>query len=159
MKKGFTLIELAVVLLVIGILAGIVLRNIGGQGSVARDTRRIGDLRNTANYLATYMAKYGEFPSSTSWAALEVVLRNAGIVDRLPTDPSGRTYNYYPCSDTGSAPPQGLVNHFILQATLEQQPASAPRLWESSVSSTPIGWSCNPTPQCNIQSRQYCMAQ
>jgi general secretion pathway protein G len=66
MKKGFTLIEMAVVLLIIGILAGIVLRNIAGQTPIARDTRRVGDLRNTAAYLATYLAKFGQFPTTTT---------------------------------------------------------------------------------------------
>jgi prepilin-type N-terminal cleavage/methylation domain-containing protein len=159
MKKGFTLIEISVVLLVIGILAGIVLRNIGGQSAVARDTRRIGDLRNTANYLATYLGKYGYFPNATNWNALEAALKDAGITDKLPKDPSGKAYTYYYCSDTGSVSNQYEINHFILQAILEQSPAQAPRLWDTAVTSTPTGWTCNTAPQCNADSRQYCLAQ
>jgi prepilin-type N-terminal cleavage/methylation domain-containing protein len=159
MKKGFTLIEISVVLLVIGILAGIVLKNIGGQSAVARDTRRIGDLRNTANYLAYYLGKYGYFPNTGSWDDLEVALRNAGIVERLPRDPSGKAYTYYYCSDTGSVSNQYEINHFIVQAILEQAPTQAPRLWDTAVTSTPTGWTCNTTPQCNAASRQYCLAQ
>ncbi|GIW67345.1 MAG: hypothetical protein KatS3mg096_213 [Candidatus Parcubacteria bacterium] len=158
MRKGFTLIEMAVVLLVIGILAGIVLRNIGGQSAMARDTRRMGDLRNVANYLSTYLAKFGYFPNSTSWAALETTLRSAGIIDRLPRDPSGKNYDYYYCSDTGSLA-QNDVNHFVLRAQLEQTLASAPRLWETAVTSTPAGWTCNTAPVCDPNSRYYCLAQ
>jgi prepilin-type N-terminal cleavage/methylation domain-containing protein len=158
MKKGFTLIELAVVLLVIGILAGIVLRNIAGQTPMARDTRRVADLRNTSAYLASYLAKFGQFPSSTSWDALETALRNAGITDRLPRDPSGGTYSYYYCSDFG-APGSNPVNHFILEATLEQTPSTAPRLWETAIVTLPSGWQCNPTPSCSTNNRRYCVAQ
>ncbi len=159
MKKGFTLIEMAVVLLIIGILAGIVLRNIGGQSAVARDTRRIGDLRNTSNYLAAYLGKYGYFPNASNWNDLETALRNAGITDRLPRDPSGRQYTYYYCSDTGSISSPNDINHFIIQAILEQTPTQAPRLWETALANIPAGWTCNTTPQCNPASRQYCLAQ
>jgi len=159
MKKGFTLIEMAVVLLVIGILASIVLRNIGGQTAVARDTRRIGDLRNTTNYLSVYLGKFGYFPNVSSWAALEEALRNAGITDRLPRDPSGKAYTYYYCSDTGSINNPQEINHFIVQAVLEQTVSQAPRLWDTALTSTPTGWVCNTTPQCNANNRQYCIAQ
>jgi prepilin-type N-terminal cleavage/methylation domain-containing protein len=160
MKKGFTLIELAVVLLVIGILAGIILRNISGQTPMARDTRRVADLRNTSAYLATYLSKFGQFPTSSSWDALETALRNAGITDRLPRDPStGQGYSYFHCSDLGS-PSTNPVNHFILGATLEQTPTTAPRLWETAVAGIPTGWQCNSSNvPCTPASRQYCIAQ
>ena len=160
MKKGFTLIEMAVVLLIIGILAGIVLRNIAGQTPIARDTRRVGDLRNTAAYLATYISKFGQFPTTTTWTDLETALRNAGITDRLPRDPStGAGYSYYYCSDLG-APASNPVNHFILGARLEQSQTAAPRLWDTAFSGTlPTGWQCNATPVCNPTTRDYCVAQ
>ncbi len=158
-KKGFTLIEMAVVLLVIGILSGILLRNIGELPKSARDQRRIGDLKSTEIYLATYLNKFGYFPSSTSWSALETELRNVGIVDRLPRDPSGKEYNYYPCTDTGSLSDYRDINHFILRAQLEQTASSAPRIWETSLTSTPLGWTCNGTPNCNPAQRYYCMAK
>jgi len=167
--KGFTLIEMAVVLLVIGILAGIVLRNIGGQSAMARDTRRLGDLRNTANYLSTYLGKFGYFPSSTSWTDLEAELQRVGVVDRLPIDPSRKDYFYFPCSDTGSnPPPESEINHFILQANLEQTPSSSPRLWETAVTTMPNNWLCYINGSwvnsfsdntCNPSFRNYCLAQ
>jgi len=152
---------MAIILLVIGILAGIVLRNIGGQSAIARDTRRQGDLRNITNYLATYMAKFGFFPTSTTWVDLENELRRVLIVDRLPSDPQGTTgasgYNYFPCSDSGQA--ASTPNHFILRAQLEQTPAQAPRLYETSLTST-ITWQCLPqTPDCSPNNRYYCFTQ
>ncbi len=159
MKKGFTLIEMAIVLLVIGVLAGIVLRNIGGQSAVARDTRRVGDLKNVSNYLATYLGKFGVFPNTTTWSGLESELRQAGIVDRLPRDPSGGSYDYYPCTDLGGSVSATTTNHFILRARLEQTTSSAPRLWENAPTSTPTGWTCSPSPTCDPNQRYYCLAQ
>jgi len=163
MKKGFTLIEMAVVLLIIGILAGIVLRNIAGQTPIARDTRRVGDLRNTATYLATYLSKFGQFPTTTtagSWSELETKLIAAGITDRLPRDPStGQGYSYYYCSDLGD-PANNPVNHFILGARLEQTQSAAPRLWDTASTGTPSGWFCNVTTlPCNPANREYCVTQ
>jgi prepilin-type N-terminal cleavage/methylation domain-containing protein len=167
MKKGFTLIEMAVVLLIIGILAGIVLRNIAGQTPIARDTRRVGDLRNTATYLATYLTKFGQFPTTTNsgvnaWSELESKLRAAGITDRLPRDPStGQGYSYYFCSDIGSVTVAGNpINHFVLGAILEQPQSAAPRLWDTASTGTPSGWFCNVTTlPCDPANRQYCVAQ
>ena len=44
MKRGFTLVELLVVVAVIGILASIVLVSVGGGTTRAKDTRIISDL-------------------------------------------------------------------------------------------------------------------
>lgn len=158
-KKGFTLIEMSMVLLVIGILATIVLRNIGGQSAIARDTKRIGDLRAIANYLSTYLGKNGYFPNSRTWSELETALKNSNIVDKLPRDPSGKNYDYYYCTDAGNINNQSDINHFILRAQLEQTQSSAPRLWESSVTST--SWTCNTQINCAYadNTRYYCFAQ
>ncbi len=165
-KKGFTLIEMSLVLLVIGILAGIVLRNIGGQSAVARDTKRIGDLRIVASYLISYMGKHGHFPTSSSWSDLERVLSESGVTDKLPQDPSGRNYNYYYCTDkkVDDGIPPSDVNHFILRAELEQSPTSAPKLWENSLATTT--WNCKSgdsnvtiSQECNSNNRYFCLGQ
>jgi general secretion pathway protein G len=162
MKKGFTLIEMAVVLLIIGILAGIVLRNIGGQSIQARDAKRVGDLRILSNYLAQYLAKQGEFPSaaanSQNWGPLDTAFRNAGIYVNLPKPPAGEAYVYYPCSD---AP--GVTNHFVLRARLEQTQAQAPAVYEGSYNGAvpPSGWNCNAPVgfDCQWTNRYYCITQ
>ncbi len=163
LQRGFTLIEMAVVLLIIGILAGIVLRNIGGQAIQARDTKRVGDLRILSNYLAQYLAKRGEFPTSndssaSNWSNLSSAFQSAGIFVNLPIPPAGPAYEYIPCSD---AP--GVTNHFILRAQLEQTFAQAPRVYEGSYNSAsaPSGWTCTgfPSGGCSAASRYYCITQ
>lgn len=160
MKKGFTLIEMTVVLLIIGILAGIVLRNIGGQAIQARDAKRVGDLRILANYLAQYLAKQGQFPnqqdSSPNWSNLSSAFSSAGIFVNLPRPPAGANYEYFPCSD---AP--GVTNHFILRVQLEQTITQAPRVYEGTYDSAsiPSGWTCTGSPNCSSASRYYCLTQ
>jgi len=165
MKKGFTLIEMAVVLLIIGVLAGIVLRNIGGQSIQARDAKRVGDLRNLTNYLAQYLAKQGQFPSSVDsslngWPNLTASFTTSGMsVLNLPTHPAGDPYYYNPCSDVGNLT---SPNHFILRATLEQSPTSAPTIYADSYDngSLPTGWTCaSSTFSCSRNSRNYCITQ
>jgi general secretion pathway protein G len=165
MKKGFTLIEMTVVLFIIGILAGIVLRNIGGQSVQARDSRRISDIRIISNYLAQYLAKQGQFPSNpdhsgSGWSALSTALNNAGIVVNLPRPPAGDPYVYYPCSDIG-----GIINHFIIRTRLEQSQTQAPAIYEGSYNNAgaPSGWTCNsPAGQslnCSWANRYYCITE
>ncbi len=166
MKKGFTLIEMAVVLLIIGILAGIVLRNIGGQAIQARDAKRVGDLRILSNYLAQYMAKQGEFPrnqdTSLNWPNLNSAFNSAGIFVNLPTPPTGAPYEYFPCTDSGTFGSSGVpANHFILRTQLEQIQTQAPKAYEGSYNSAsiPTGWSCSATVNCSASSRYYCVIQ
>ena len=164
MKKGFTLIEMAVVLLIIGILAGIVLRNIGGQSIQARDTKRVGDLRILTNYLAQYLSKRGQFPAaadtSASWSNLNSAFASAGIFVNLPRPPVGDPYVYYPCSD---AP--GVTNHFVLRARLEQPQTQAPAVYEGSYNGAtpPSGWTCTAPSgyafDCSWANRYYCITQ
>ncbi|MGC8981662.1 MAG: type II secretion system protein [Minisyncoccia bacterium] len=143
-KKAFTLIELAVVLLVIGILAGVVLRNIGGFTASARDSRRISDLRNVQTYLSQYFLRQGTYPDVLSWASLEVALRKAGVLSTgtpLVNDPvKGRYYNYSFCTTTDNAP------HYVIWAVLEASNINnAPQLFKDSATGRPAdwGWGCH----------------
>jgi len=163
MKKGFTLIEMAVVLLIIGLLATIVLRNIGGQTVQARDTRRKADLQILNVYLAQYLAKQGQFPSNpdnSPWSSLRTALSSAGISVTLPVPPAGDPYVYYPCNDGVS-----MTNHFVLRATMEQTPTQAPKLYEGTYdsASVPSGWNCSSPAaypfDCQSSKRYFCLLQ
>ncbi len=96
-KKGFTLIEMLIVIAIIGILASIVLVGIGPVQRQARDARRVSDLRQVQNALELYFSKNTEYPDAGSWGELTTDLTTGAnpIVKSLPQDPrSGQSYEY-----------------------------------------------------------------
>ena len=142
--RGFTLIEMAVVLLIIGILAGIVLRNVGSQGVVARDSKRVADLNIMHNYLVQYLQAQGVFPTIAvdTLAELQTELAAKGITDKLPTDPGSNSYNYYPCTDSATYAATNVPSHYVLQTTLEQSNTKAPNLYKERMTAYPTGITC-----------------
>lgn len=64
-SKGFTIIELLVVIVIIAVLAGIVTLFVTTQGQKARDSRRIADLSEVQKALEFYYSEYGCYPAST----------------------------------------------------------------------------------------------
>jgi prepilin-type N-terminal cleavage/methylation domain-containing protein len=63
-EKGFTIVELLVVISTIGVLAAIVLSNVNVFAAKARDARRKADLRNLAVALEMYYSQFGSYPST-----------------------------------------------------------------------------------------------
>ena len=61
-KSGFTIVELLIVIVVIGILAGIVIVAYNGIQNRAHDTAIESDLRNMANQIRQYEAIQGHLP-------------------------------------------------------------------------------------------------
>jgi prepilin-type N-terminal cleavage/methylation domain-containing protein len=114
-RKGFTLIEMLIVIAIIGILASIVLVGIGPVQRTARDARRASDLRQTQNALELYFSKNAAYPAAGNWAALTTALTSgaSAVVRQIPNDPrsgSGATYQYAP---------DASGNGYVLAATFE----------------------------------------
>lgn len=62
--KGFTLIELIVVMAIIGVLASIVLVSVSGAKAKSRDSKRIADLKSIQLALSLYYTDNGMYPKN-----------------------------------------------------------------------------------------------
>lgn len=65
-QSGFTIVELLIVIVIIGILAGLVVTQILGATAKARDSERTTDLNQIANQLEAYYARTGGYPTSAN---------------------------------------------------------------------------------------------
>lgn len=105
-KKGFTLIEILVVVSIIGLLASVVLVGLGGIQAKGADARRIADLRQVQNGLELYYSKNFSYPTASCndptasgrncWDAnLKTPLINANIgIKNLANDPNSTQQSY-----------------------------------------------------------------
>ena len=99
---GFTLIEIMVVLVIIGVLAALIAPNVLNRASDARVTAARTDVNNLMQALKLYKLDNQRYPSAEQ--GLEALVRKptAGpaapnwkpYLDKLPADPWGKPYQY-----------------------------------------------------------------
>ncbi len=87
-QKGFTIIELLVVIVIIGILVALALPNLFAAQARGRDTERKNDLKNLQQKLETYFNDNGQYPAAASWST------DIGASTEDTTDPRNNTYTY-----------------------------------------------------------------
>jgi len=100
--RGFTLIELMVVLVIIGVLAALIVPNVLDRTDDARATAAKADINNLVQALKLYKLDNQRFPSAEQGLEALVNKPTAGNVppnwrrylDKLPADPWGRPYQY-----------------------------------------------------------------
>ena len=103
-NAGFTLIEILVVVVIIGILGAIIVPNLLGRPDQARITAAQSDLRSLSNALDIYRLDNFQYPS-TDQALEALVIKPSGFpepknynpegyIKSLPSDPWGSPYVY-----------------------------------------------------------------
>ncbi len=100
-QRGFTLIEVMVVVVILAILAAVVVPRIMDRPEAARIAKAKADIRAIQSALELYRLDNGEYPTTDE--GLEALVRRppnarnwkeGGYLDRLPKDPWGRPYLY-----------------------------------------------------------------
>ena len=99
---GFTLIELMVVLVIIGVLAALIVPNVLDRADDARVTAAKTDVNNLMQALKLYRLDNQRYPTGEQGLNALVAKPSAGPVppnwrpylDKLPGDPWGRPYQY-----------------------------------------------------------------
>jgi general secretion pathway protein G len=99
-QRGFTLIELMIVVVILGLLATIVMPKILNRPEQARRVKAKVDIRNIQSALAFFKTDTGRFPSTSE--GLETLVSGAniqgynrdGYLERVPLDPWGHKYIY-----------------------------------------------------------------
>lgn len=103
-QHGFTLLEILVVVIILGIMASLILPNIMGRTDQARAIAAKNDIRTLTGALKLYRLDNGTYPSTeqglealVSQPTADPVPRNwkkNGYIEHLPEDPWGQPYKY-----------------------------------------------------------------
>lgn len=88
-QQGFTIVELLIVIVVIGILAALVITTFTGIQKKARDTERTTDIKALHSQLEGYYAQEGSYPAVGS--VTTAVLKGLDADALLAPNPNGAT--------------------------------------------------------------------
>lgn len=109
-QRGFTLIEIMVVVVILGILAAFAVPNIMSNPERARETKAEHDIRTLESQLEMYRLDNHRYPTTDQ--GLEALVerptsepeppnwKEGGYMRSLPSDPWGNEYQYLDPEDT-----------------------------------------------------------
>jgi general secretion pathway protein G len=112
-RSGFTLVEILVVVVILGLLATLVIPRVVGRGEEAKRTAALVQIREIEQALDLYKLDNGFYP--TTEQGLEALVskpgglpeprnyRSDGYMKKVPSDPWGRPYVYRSPGDHGEA--------------------------------------------------------
>ena len=95
--RGFTLIEVMLVVIIIAVMAALVMPRLGGRSEQAKQSRSKADVASIGVAIGLYELDLGGYPEN-----LEALSKNTGsnaewkgpYLDNVPIDPWGHPYHY-----------------------------------------------------------------
>ncbi|WP_024955737.1 type II secretion system major pseudopilin GspG [Sulfurospirillum arcachonense] len=111
MKKAFSLIELMIVIIILGLLASLVMPNLIGQSEQAKRKLTCVQMHSLSDALKTFKISNGSYPTTTEGLNALLVNPNPSTYTsypkggflgskKLPTDPWKNNYIYIRTSDS-----------------------------------------------------------
>ena len=104
LQRGFTLIEIMVVVFILGLLVTLVAPKIIGRSDEARRTKAAADIKAIEQALHLYKLDNGAYPTTDQGLKALVTKPDSGVIpirwnpdgylEKLPIDPWGRMYIY-----------------------------------------------------------------
>ncbi len=152
-NKGFTLVELLVVISILGVLATIALGSFRSSQARGRDAERKSDLKQIVSSLELYYADHGKYPVSVSgsiggcpstsqsactWGSGQFTDTKTVYFKVIPKDPLSAYSYYYRIVDAGT------YQKFQLFAHLENTKDP------SIILSSPYANNCGSVSSCNF---------
>jgi prepilin-type N-terminal cleavage/methylation domain-containing protein len=138
LNKGFTLVELLVVMAIIALLTSLIIVNIYSSRGKARDAKRVSDLNQIQLALEQFFDRCQVYPTtlttSSSNGSCTGTVTLGNFISVIPTDP--KTHSSYTYANDGSS-----YLDYILRTTLEY-PNNA---ISDGLNGTYYTYTCDPT--------------
>jgi general secretion pathway protein G len=96
-RRGFSLVELMVVIVIIGLLSGVVTMSVRSYLIRGKQTVARMEMAKIAQAIDTFYGQFDRYPTSDE--GLEALVEKSdafpdGLLNKMPVDPWGRAYEY-----------------------------------------------------------------
>jgi len=112
LKNGFTLVELMIVIVIIGVLTTLIIVSLDNTKMTARNARRLADIKQIQLALKMYYNDAGEFPASIT-AGSSISRGGANYMLRVPSSPKPWPDNGCPDEDYKYTPLEGGKRYML----------------------------------------------
>ena len=124
-SEGFTIVELLIVIIIIGILATLVVVQFTNQQKKARDTKRKTDIGAIQTHLEAYYAENGKYPTATGVTTANLKglksesLKAPNGTDPISADAASKTHYNYTVTPANCDNTATDCTNFTISAVLE----------------------------------------